>query len=1821
MRYQSVISLFLSILVLIPLAFSTQATPLPAAQGFPATAGDDEEMLPAYLPSLLDAPIPAGSPGAQVHSRDGHNLISSGSHSGWSRTQTVESPAPADLAQAREALESAPLMFIENVGQFNESARFQVRGGYGTLWLAENALWITVVEPGSERAEEWGPEQLPVRASAPEPRKGVNLKLSFVGANPSPRLEPFNQAETSVNYFLGDDPEEWRSNVPVWGGVRYVDLYPGVDLEITGEGGHWSWRLVNHQSETSNLYSDIRLRVEGADNLVLDGDRLRLTTAIGDLSLPLLTVAGAAPASQLTTPAGRLAETTNPEPGTFEVSTSFSAPQPSGAIALLSPVPQDNPADLLYSTFVGGSNSDSGMALALDGAGNALVTGRAAPSGFPTTAGAYDTGHNGDYDIFVFKLAAGGDSLLYSTFVGGSAWDSGQALAPDGAGNVLVTGYTKSSDFPTTAGAYDTGFNGGDYDAFVFKLAAGGDSLLYSTFVGGSDSDRGYALALDGAGNLLVTGYTGSSDFPTTAGAHDTSFNGSYDVFVFKLAAGGGLLYSTFVGGSAPDYGHALALDGAGNVVVTGYAHSSDFPTTAGAHDTSFNGSYDVFVFKLAAGGGLLYSTFVGGSAPDYGHALALDGAGNVVVTGYAHSSDFPTTAGAYDTSFYEGNAFVFKLAAGGDSLLYSTCVGGSVYDWGYALALDGAGNALVTGFTFSSDFPTTTGAHDTGFNGGSDVFVLKLALGGEPGPTYSISGRVTDASGDSLSGVTVSAGAGGEAVTGGDGQYTISGLVAGTYTLTPNAAGYSWTPTSRTVTVPPNATDQDFTGQNVQEPINGQIAFVSDRDGNSEIYLMNADGAGLVNLTNDPASDGRPTWSPDGTQLAFVSNTSGVSAIYVMNADGTGVHRLTNLAAGCGLPVWSPDGSRIAFKSQVGVSDELNIYWVNNDGSGLTRVFSRPGYGGSITWSPDGQRLLFDANIDWEFDLWIVDLDGSGLQTFASSEAWDFGPAWSPSGQYVAFGSDRLGGLVDVYVANQDGSGIRNLTETVNYAFGPAWSPNSQWIAFMSYGEGLHIVGPDGGQLTRLSNLNMLGVGAEWSWSPDTTQVVFAANNGDNHDIYVVSADGTGLTNLTDSPARDSDPVWRPSFSISGRVSDGNSNPIAGVMVSAGLAGSATTDGNGYYTIADLPPGTYTLMPDKIRYTFEPSSRAASVPPDATGRDFTGYNKPPLVFVHGWGGWPPWGSCDRPDPESYFESVDDFLRQAGYYVTYAHLETSPCYTPPLIENVPRLRNEITLAKAATGQDQVILIAHSMGGLVSRAYIEGPDYDGDVAALFTFGSPHLGVPDDLLAFLANGLSLGEYCEEYQPAACDFSVLGMRLFNQDHNMRSGVAYHLVSGDAPNSSRNVFGMITGAILPGADDALVQTSSGIGQSGLIDRLGTDEVHGRGSGPRSYFIRDGGLSRSYTQCLKPVLVDMTSDNCGSVSPLQATAATTPTLTARTPFEYGTLTPGQRVTRLISLEGGPTLFAAQWQAGVFTVTLVDPSDQTIDPAYAASHPTDLTYDADDTAATYYFANTTPGVWQLVLEAASVPTDGSTYITFAAFQSDLTLTAQTDHDWYIPGATATITASLSGSPSSATITATILHADGGADEIVLLPQGPDQYRALCIVPDAEGYAEVRLVASGVSSGGSPFERGSNLAFQISSRSVALTGEYTDTPQPRPPWSTSYQALLVTVGINAAIGGTVGLSADLVDAQGNFVAHSFVVKDILSGTDSLTLRFDGDDIHASQHSGPYTLTGLLLTDQSEAILVLAEAETVYVTAAYDYLSFALATVFLPAVLRH
>jgi Beta-propeller repeat len=316
---------------------------------------------------------------------------------------------------------------------------------------------------------------------------------------------------------------------------------------------------------------------------------------------------------------------------------------------------------LVYSTFLGGTQFDDGMAITVDAAGNAYVAGETGSSNFPTTAGAFDRTRNGEFDVFVAKLNAAGSALVYSTYLGGSLVDLPWDIAVDSANTAFVVGDTRSPDFPTTAGAFDTTANGA-FDGFVTRLNATGSALLYSTFLGGSDMEGAGSIAVDAASNAYVAGATPSADFPTTPGAFDTVLDGGYDAFVTKLdATGSSLVFSTFVGGSEGDSFSGIALDASGSVWLSGSTSSADFPATPDALDLSFNGSVtDAIVANLdAAGESLLFATFLGGTSNEGSSDVALDGSGNVYVTGQTMSPDFPTTPGAFDR-VWNGDPMIF---------------------------------------------------------------------------------------------------------------------------------------------------------------------------------------------------------------------------------------------------------------------------------------------------------------------------------------------------------------------------------------------------------------------------------------------------------------------------------------------------------------------------------------------------------------------------------------------------------------------------------------------------------------------------------------------------------------------------------------------------------------------------------------------------------------------------------------------------------------------------------------------------------------------------------------------------------------------------------------------------------------------------------------------------------------------------------------------------------------------------------------------------------------------------------------------------------
>jgi hypothetical protein len=356
--------------------------------------------------------------------------------------------------------------------------------------------------------------------------------------------------------------------------------------------------------------------------------------------------------------------------GTCQLAPLISVPCSDLFIAKLDPTG----SALIYSTYLGSGGNDGGKSIAVDAEGNAYVTGGTNSTNFPATPGAVDTDFNGGRgDAVVMKMNSTGSALVYSTFLGGDAYDNGNGIAVDAEGNAYVTGVAVSTDFPTTPAAFDRTFNGGDGDAFAAKLNATGSALVYSTYLGGERDDAGFGLAVDAAGNAYVTGNTLSSNFPR---AHPLrpGFGGGSDAFVAKLdVAGSALIYSTYLGGSGDEQGNGIAVDAAGSAYVMGGTSSTSFPIE-NALQPARNGRSDAFVTKLnAEGAALIYSTYLGGGRDEnmlsivslraFFGGIAVDSAGNAYVVGFSTSTDLPTTPGAVQKAHGgSGDAFIVKI-------------------------------------------------------------------------------------------------------------------------------------------------------------------------------------------------------------------------------------------------------------------------------------------------------------------------------------------------------------------------------------------------------------------------------------------------------------------------------------------------------------------------------------------------------------------------------------------------------------------------------------------------------------------------------------------------------------------------------------------------------------------------------------------------------------------------------------------------------------------------------------------------------------------------------------------------------------------------------------------------------------------------------------------------------------------------------------------------------------------------------------------------------------------------------------------------------
>jgi hypothetical protein len=729
------------------------------------------------------------------------------------------------------------------LGLVTFTARAQTAANFGNLPLffeADSASHFHAQGRDAEFFVSPGAAQLVLRDGATA--RGVQMK--FVNASPLAQTRGDGELPGKINHFTGGDPAQWRAAVPTFAQVRVDGIYPGINLVYYGNQRQVEYDLTVAAAASPDLIAlqfdgtekiSINARGElvlkigsreifqpkpliyqtvgGARKIISGGykilDTHTVAFAIGkyDRALPLVIDpvlsyatyfggnAGESAWSIAVSPtdgsvyvAGLTLSTqffTNewPTVGAFQTNFAGGALTGDAFVARFGNLG----TNLIYFTYLGGSADDGALGVAVDAAGNAFVTGFTDSPDFPTTTNALYRNISGLFnknyaaypvDAFVAELNPGGSKLVYSTYLGGSSQDAGVAIAVDAADNAYVTGYSYSTNFPVTnaiqnrlACPYNFYTN---CNAFVSEISSNGAALVFSTYLGGTNFDEGQSIALDASNYIYVAGFTASTNFPATnfifqittnlASGLVVTNNGQLlnggtnladDAFVAKFApSGSNLVYSTLLGGANNDVANHIAVDAAGDAFVTGWTASTNFPNTVATNlianfltnNSSGVFTTNIFLAKITnapgAAAGIAYSVTFGGNATDIGFGVAADAAGNAFVTGFSTSTNFPTgNTGSLLNATNAGGSDVFVTAfnTNASAVLYSVLLGGALNDSAYGIALDAADNAYVAGQTYSTANFATTNALQTVLNGADDTFLAKILLPPTSAPTLSI--------------------------------------------------------------------------------------------------------------------------------------------------------------------------------------------------------------------------------------------------------------------------------------------------------------------------------------------------------------------------------------------------------------------------------------------------------------------------------------------------------------------------------------------------------------------------------------------------------------------------------------------------------------------------------------------------------------------------------------------------------------------------------------------------------------------------------------------------------------------------------------------------------------------------------------------------------------------------------------------------------------------------------------------------------------------------------------------------------------------------
>ena len=584
-----------------------------------------------------------------------------------------------------------------NLGQVDARVKFLSRGTSHTLFLTPTEAVLSLVSG--------------------DPSSATSLRMRLVGSDPNTELTGSGKLPGKIHYLVGNDPARWRTDVSHYARVRYHAPYPGIDLVFHSNDQQLECDFVVAPGSDPGK---IRLSFHGASGVEIDGQGdLVLATNGGRLRMRRPSIYQASAGSQTAVGGGYVL--------TGDGRVGFSV----GAYDVTTPLVID--PVLVYSTYLGGEGPDQVSGIAVNDSGEVFVTGETFSAEFPTEA-PLDDDLTGSSDVFVTKLNAAGNALVYSTYFGGRDEDRGNSIAIH-EGNAYVTGETESADFPIENGIPTVLWGS---EGFVTKLNASGSAMVHSTYLGGGGAvDLGSDIAVDSEGNSYTTGSTNSSDFPTL-NAFQGSPGGAFDAFVTKLDPAGSIVYSTFLGGSGADGAMGIDVDSVGNAYVTGSTNSDNFPLENALQDSIDGLQHDAFVTKFNPDGtGLVYSTYLGSDGSELGYDVAADGPGNAYVVGVTNSRGFPTVNPIQADLIGDEDVFVTKVDPVGSSLVYSTFLGGQSFqpgmyedESGEGIAVDPAGCAYVVGTTSTLDFPTEDPIQP-GLIGQFEAFVTKLNAAG----------------------------------------------------------------------------------------------------------------------------------------------------------------------------------------------------------------------------------------------------------------------------------------------------------------------------------------------------------------------------------------------------------------------------------------------------------------------------------------------------------------------------------------------------------------------------------------------------------------------------------------------------------------------------------------------------------------------------------------------------------------------------------------------------------------------------------------------------------------------------------------------------------------------------------------------------------------------------------------------------------------------------------------------------------------------------------------------------------------------------------